>query len=552
LISASDDGQHAGSLTSGDLRLFAQLRGTPLFAIDLNLVRQQVAAFRAALTDVKIYYSVKTNPLPAVLETLRQLGTSFDVATIHEAELVLSCGAAAEDILYSHPVRSDQEIRHAAPLGLNFYTVDSLEELDRVASYTRSARFLIRLNVKSNASLYDYREKFGVFPGEAQRLLDAALERGLPIAGLAFMVGSPSLSLEPFRDALATVESLLLANYDRLPALRMIDIGGGFPLRYGFGDVPMIDEIGQLVHSFRLRVPSDVRIIAEPGRFIVGPAGVLATTVMRRVPRAAKDWLFVDATTYSGVIERIESGGRLAYPITASTAADAACTTFEVAGRTMDPDDLIGSEVSLPCDVNAGDLLLVQDAGAYSTSFFTTYHSLPHPAVVICDSAYADAVRIEQTSTGLHGIVARREFAAGERVLEISGWSVAHRTGTSFEVERDRHLEPSAFGAYLNHSCDPNCGAVIDEQGALWIVARRAIAADEEVTIDYAMTEFETAEMAKTKCRCGTAACRGRITGFRDLPEATKQAYACFIAPHLVDRRRESQAPARAVAGTSG
>ncbi|HSX05399.1 MAG TPA: SET domain-containing protein-lysine N-methyltransferase [Candidatus Saccharimonadales bacterium] len=521
---------------SPDLHHVLATFGSPALVIDAEIVRRQYRKFMQALPGVTPFYSVKTNPHPLVIDTVNEFKAHFDAATLGEIKMLLARGTDPGGILYTHPVKTVDEIKQAAHLGINAYTLDSLSELQRLNELVPNAHLFLRLTLRANASLYDYKRKFGANLEEAQEILEFALNNHLPLTGISFMVGSQSMAVGPWEEALERVLELFTIYHNTMPSLRIVNIGSGFPLPYAFDEpVPSIEEIGKLVRSFQTRFPADVQFIAEPGRWIVGPASVLKTTVARRLERAGKHWLYVDANVYSGLIEILESGGQFQYPITSNASGEP--VAFTVAGKTLDPDDMFGQNVLLPSETTEGHTITIHDTGAYSTTFFTDYHSLPHPSIITVDSKFADNVYLAVVNMGIGGLQARRAFRRGETLFQVSGHFTKARTRTSFQVDTDRHIEPTIFGAFLNHSCDPNVGVRTNEFGYYDVVARRPIAVGEDIAADYAMFEYETGPMSHIACLCGSPLCRKHVTGYKDLPQSLRDSYHGYVAAYLTNRQ---------------
>lgn len=529
---------------SEDVGYLAVSKQTPLFILDLHVLRQQLSAFGSALPNVKLYYSTKTNPHPAVLQVMVDHGIGFDVATIQEMRLVLDLGAKPDHLLATHPVMCAAEAQEAYGLGVRDFTIDSLNELKWRASCLPAARYFVRLAPKSSASIYDYRNKFGASEAELIAIMDYALQHDVQIAGVSFMVGSQSLTTKPWQDTLGYAVSVVNTYYDRMPSLRTINIGSGFPLGYRFDNgVPSIQDIAAVINTATQDLPVDVQVIAEPGRYLVGPSTILATRVIQRICRGDEAWLYTDATAYSGLIEIIESGNRFAYTITSSKHGPV--RSFHISGKTLDPDDMIGAHVPLSDRIAAGDILYVRDTGAYSSSFFTNYHSLEHPELVVCDSQYAHNAGLGVNRGQIQGLRAKRHITAGQTVFIVSGHPSAARTRTTFQTGHAQHVEPSLFGAYLNHSCQPNVGVCTSTLGRnqLEIIALRDIFPHEDIVADYAMFEYETGPMAEAACLCGSSQCRTFITGYKDLPATVRTQYQGFIANHLVTANVPRTAP---------
>lgn len=523
---------HWDYFKSDDIDFIVNSYGTPTFILDVNAAREQLKTLGRALPDTYLYYSTKTNPHPAIINLIREQGHGFDVATLGEIKHVLAHGADPATLLYTHPVKSDDEIEVAHSLGVTRYTLDSIEELRHHHQLIPGAQHFVRIAPLSTGSLYNYRNKFGTSPGELIAILNYAVKNHIPITGLSFMVGSQTMTLEPWQQTLGYIAAIIRRYYHSLPSLRTINIGSGIPIDYSFARTSILDDIAGAVNEIRNSLPSDIKFISEVGRFIVGPSTILKTSVVQKLQRRAESWLYIDANAYSGLIEIIESGGQLPYPIT--TAKPGAEIPYMVAGKTLDPDDIFARNIRLSSMLETGDTLAIHDAGAYSSSFFTNYHCLPHPNIVVCDSQFAPNVRVTYSEAGFPGVRARRDIQADEIVFVVSGPITNSRTRTSFQLNETQHIEPTLFGAYLNHSCDPNVGIRTGKSGdVLEIVARRTIRKDEDIAIDYAMFEYETGPMSKITCQCGAADCRSFIGGYKYLPQRLREAYRTMTTDYL-------------------
>jgi|GEM_PF-1080478 len=530
---------------SKDIQHVLHTFSSPALVLDAEIVRRQLRDFQAALPNVTPFYSVKTNPHPLVIDTLNEFKAHFDAATLGEIKMLLARGVDPGGILFTHPVKTVTEIAQAVSFGVNAYTLDSLDELQRLSEAAPKAHLFLRLSLRANASLYDYKRKFGATLEEAQDILDFAQDNKLQLSGISFMVGSQSMALGPWEAALERTLELFSVYHDTIPTLRIVNIGSGFPLPYAFDEpVPTLTEIAKVINSYRSRFPADVQFIAEPGRFIAGPAAAFKTQINRRLDRGGKQWLYVDANAYSGLIEIIESGGQFHYPLSSDASGEP--EPFTVAGKTLDPDDMFGQDVPLPAHTTEGNVITIRDAGAYSTSFFTDYHNLPHPSIIVADSKYAHNVSLATGTMGISGLQASRAFQAGDVLFQVSGYFSRERTRTTFQVDVDRHIEPTIFGAFLNHSCDPNVGVRTNAFGYYDVIARRHIAAGEDIAADYAMFEYETGPMSLVTCLCGSPLCRKHITGYKDLPAAQRKAYegytAAYLVAHHATRKKHTEA----------
>jgi ornithine decarboxylase len=508
--------------------------GTPLMVTDLSILRDNIDRFHNIFPDIAPYYSTKTNSDPAVIDVIQQQNLGFDAATIGEINFLISRGADPKRIIYTHPIKTRQEILEAVTLGIEVLTLDSLKELEKLAEFAPGKKFFLRIRPIGNASLYDYDNKHGADPQEVKEILEYATAHSLDICGLSFHVGSQSMSVQPWHDVLDYCLGIITAYYEKLPGLRAINLGSGFPEIYSFDPkaTPSLESIAEVIYAQKQNFPEDIKFIAEPGRILVASASKLFTNVVERIDRADRKWLFADMSAYNGLIEIIESSGKLSYKITGS--GDGDTTEFIVAGKTLDPDDILGRQVLLPESTNADSKLVIHDVGAYSISFFSNYHKLKPVTLAYVDSTYDTNVLVNASGLASHGVVAQRNFEAGEKIFTVTGYKTLDRTRTSFQIDKNQHLEPSILGAYLNHSCDPNAGMRTNEDGLLDVVAKRPIAAGDEVVADYAMFEYELSDMAAVTCNCQSELCRRHIVGYVGLSDQQRQEYLAFTAAHLL------------------
>lgn len=513
-----------------------QEHGTPLQVIDLEVVRRNVREFNGLFADFTTYYSTKTNPDPAIIDIMLAHDLSFDAATIGEIEYLITRGTAPERILYTHPVKSIHEIQRAVELGITSLTLDSLSELKKLELHAPAGNYFLRVRPIGNQGLYDYEDKHGADDTEATAILDYAVDAHLALVGLSFHVGSQTMGTQPWADALDRCYELLSTYYDSLPGLRKINVGSGFPAQYGFAstDVASLQTIADTIHEHRKQFPNDVTFAAEPGRVLVATGSQLIVGVVDAIARTDSNWIYTDMSAYDGLIEIIESAGKLPYVISGKDSSQQ--TSYIVAGKTLDPDDILGRDIALAADTAADDKLVIHDIGAYSTSFRTKYHMIPSPYLNYTDSQYDSDVMVGASAVASYGVIAQRDFKPGEKVFTVTGYKSPTRTRTSFQIAVNGHLEPCMLGAYLNHSCDPNAGMQTNEQGLLDVVAMKPITTGEEVIVDYAMFEYELADMATVECACGTALCRKHINGYQGLSPELRAKYQGYTAAHLVDQ----------------
>ena len=267
--------------------------------------------------------------------------------------------------------------------------MDSATELGKVATHAPGSAVYVRLQSAGGpVGTVPSEGKFGVEPREAfQLLLDAAV-LGLRPYGVTFHVGSQMLEPRAWGTAIDQVGALLAALERSGVRLEMLDIGGGFPARYS-ADVPPLaayaDEIGRALD----RLPYRPRVVVEPGRALVAEAGVLVTTVLGRARRRGRDWVHLDVGAFNGVMEALETGNRLAYPL--SDSRRGIPTRCHVTGPSCDSQDTILFDTALSGDLTCGDRVYIGSAGAYTTAYASRFNGFDVPRVRCVGSGDAAA-----------------------------------------------------------------------------------------------------------------------------------------------------------------
>ncbi len=345
---------------------------TPCLVFDVDRVEENYRALATALPLARIYYAVKANPARPILERLVSLGSSFDAASWEEIEAILAAGAAPEAISFGNTVKKEAAIARAYAEGVRLFAFDSEEELEKLARSAPGSRVYCRLLVENAGADWPLGRKFGCTVEMARELMVRAGELGLDAYGLSFHVGSQQRDAFAYEAAIAKVGMLFTDLTERGVNLRMVNLGGGFPVRYT-EDVPSIDYFAHAIlramtKAFGNAIPD---MIVEPGRFIVGDAGVVSAEVVL-VSRKAKDdpvrWVYLDIGRFGGLAET--EGESIRYPL--RTNRDGGVVgPVAIAGPTCDGADILyeRSPYRLPLDLRAGDRVDFLSAGAYTTTY---------------------------------------------------------------------------------------------------------------------------------------------------------------------------------------
>jgi len=352
----------------------------PFLILDTAIVREKARRFRAAMPRVRPHYAVKANPDRRVLKVLAQEGCGFEIASVQELDLLLGLGVPAAEIFFSNPVKSRESIAYAAAKGVEWFVVDSVDELRRVHEIKSDAKQYLRIAAPNIGSDWPLSGKFGAGVADAREIVALAAKLGADLAGVTFHVGSQCRNPENWRVALEKARSLFeqMAKAGLKP--RLLNIGGGFPVRH-VKPIPSIEVIGQVVNEGLKAFPEDVKIIAEPGRYLVSDAGYFVCRVLGTATRAGKRWMHWDAGLFGGVIESSEG---LKYRI--RTDRSGPDIPWTVGGPTCDSVDIVMRDEPLPSDLQEGDFVYIRNAGAYTTAYASQFNGFPLPEVRVFES----------------------------------------------------------------------------------------------------------------------------------------------------------------------
>jgi ornithine decarboxylase len=356
--------------------------GSPLLILDLERVRSQYRRLAAALPRVDLHYALKPLPHPSVVKTLAELGAYFDLATTGEIGLMKALKIAPARCIHTHPVKRDGDIRAALDFGLDTFVADNLDEIAKFEKFRRRAALLLRVSFRSPDAVVDLSRKFGCDAEDVPALLRKAGELGVRIRGFSFHVGSQATDPAKYVEAIR-VCTRLMAQAEKLGhgPFDILDIGGGFPVAYRTA-VPEIEAFCRPINQALEAVPGTVRVIAEPGRFIVAPAGLGVATVMGRAERQGRWWYYLDDGVYG-----LFSGQHYehaSYPISSLTRTGPAEPAV-LAGPTCDSIDVIDDQIELPRLQN-GDLVIAGVMGAYTWATACDFNFFPKPTVVVVNA----------------------------------------------------------------------------------------------------------------------------------------------------------------------
>ena len=345
---------------------------TPCLVLDVDRVEDNFRRLRDALPLARIYYAVKANPAAPVLERLVGLGSHFDAASFQEVSMCLDAGAEPEAISYGNTIKRERDIAAAYARGVRMFAFDSEMELEKLARSAPGARVYCRILVGNDGAEWPLSRKFGCEVEMARDLMVKAGQMGLDPFGLSFHVGSQQVRTAAYEMAIAKVAMLFTDLVDAGVKVRMVNLGGGYPVRYK-SEVPEIDEFGQaimgaMVEHFGNALPE---IVIEPGRFLVADAGVVQAEVVLVSRKGAEDpvrWVYLDIGRFGGLAETEGEAIKYAFRTPHDGAEEGPVT---IAGPTCDSTDTLyeKSNYRLPLALTAGDRVELLATGAYVTTY---------------------------------------------------------------------------------------------------------------------------------------------------------------------------------------
>lgn len=407
-------------LESVSLEKLAGQVGTPCYVYSRAAIERRFLSYDRSFGDRphRICFAVKANSNLAVLGLLAGLGAGFDIVSVGELERVLAAGGQPQTVVFSGVGKREDEIRRALEVGIGCFNVESEEELariDRIAGEMgRQAPVSLRVNPDVDARTHPYistglkENKFGIDIEQAEAAYRrAAAMVNLRIVGVDCHIGSQLTELEPFEDALDRVLMLV----DRLEAagirLEHLDLGGGLGIRYTDECPPEPTEL--VAALLRKLADRPQEILLEPGRSIVGEAGVLLTRVEHLKDNGHRLFCIVDAAMNDLMRPALYDSVMDILPVQAPDEARAP-RSCEVVGPVCETGDFLGRDRMLAVD--EGDLLAIAGAGAYGFTMSSNYNSRPRAAEVMVDGDRFHVVRSRETLEDLW---------RGERLLPDDG-----------------------------------------------------------------------------------------------------------------------------------
>ncbi len=355
---------------------------TPFIALDIESVNKSLDFFTKTMQIEKtnIFYPIKVNSNISIVKRLIIEGVGFECGAFSECEYLINNGVLPSRIIFGNPVKSVNSIRGANEIGVDVFAIDSEEELMKIHENAPNSKVYFRISVSNEGSSWELTDKFGCDTTAALQLAKKAICIGLIPIGISFHIGWNNPNLSTWQ--LALEKSITLAEnlINKRILLEFINIGGGFPSHLNNSNL-LLEKIAIESKPYfeKIKTKLNLKIIAEPGSFLVANSAVMVVSIFEKINRGKKTWLYVDSGICQGFYW-ILSG--LKYGISALNNSEVDKSEFIVCGPTCDTHDVFSFNIMLPKNIDIGDKLIIYPAGAYISSS-KKYNGFDYPEEII-------------------------------------------------------------------------------------------------------------------------------------------------------------------------
>ncbi|MEN2998440.1 MAG: type III PLP-dependent enzyme [Brevinematia bacterium] len=351
----------------------------PFLVMDSATIKRKYYELVRAFPGFKIYYAVKANDNTEVLRVLASIGANFEVASTSEVLKLIELGIGGHRMITSNPIKPLEFIEVCRQVGINYLCVDSKEEIEKIKSVFPEANIYIRLDVQNPESSWPLSGKFGVSEEEAEDIIKYSLKKKVNLVGLTFHAGSQNNSVESIVKALESSKRVFDIAKKHRVSMKILNIGGGFPIDY--------TEKSRNIEEFRkklfkalevFREYNDLILQMEPGRRIVGEAGVIVSKVIGKTCRGGENWIYLDVGVFNGLMEVV---GGINYLFRTNSRKKE--KVWNIGGPSCDSMDVIAKNIVLP-EPDIGDLVYILSVGAYTTVYAAPFngYKIPHTIVI--------------------------------------------------------------------------------------------------------------------------------------------------------------------------
>ena len=338
---------------------------TPYIKLSLKTIKDNLNFFSKALGFQKqeIYYPIKVNSEIKILSLLKNEGVNFETGAISEIEKLIKLGVSPQNIIYGNPVKADEHILQAYNLGIRTFGLDSFVELEKISKLAPNSKLYFRLDISNHGAEWALTKKFGCSKTDLFELFEKSTIFGLAPMGISFHVGWNNADVENWENVFEYIDEVKNDLKKQFPDFNFINIGSGFPAHKNDGK-ENLKEISKIILPYLNKWRSEnIKLIAEPGSFLVAYAGILHTKIIEIIERKDKKWVFIDAGVFQGFFWSLSG---INYNIRAEKQNNNEnFEEFVVCGPTCDSHDVFSYSVKLPKSIKKGDILYIEPAGAY-------------------------------------------------------------------------------------------------------------------------------------------------------------------------------------------
>lgn len=355
---------------------------TPCLLFSLDQIKKNFWKIKQSINGVEVFYAIKANDHPKILEILNHEGASFEVSSINELRSLLRLGVDSNKISCLNPIKNPEFLNELNKNNVEIMAYDSIDEVDKIVKYAPKSKLVLRITVDNEGSDWPLTKKFGVSPSEAIPLLKYAKKKGLEPIGITFHVGSQCLNKNNWSSALFVCNDIWSQARIEKIKLTFLSLGGGLPIQHT-KKIPTISEISDeinkiLAENFKNK-GMETRVSIEPGRGLVGDAAIMVTSVVGKAKRGIEDWIYIDVGVFNGLMETIEG---FAYEIETKQLRKKVNVT--IAGPSCDSVD-IPFKNKLLSEVKVGEKLYIINAGAYTTVYAANFNGFERPKIYFLD-----------------------------------------------------------------------------------------------------------------------------------------------------------------------
>lgn len=345
---------------------------TPFLVVDLDIIAENYRSLRTSLPQAEIFYAIKANPAPEIARLLVELGSSFDVASPAEIELVLAAGARPDQISFGNTIKKERDIAFAYEKGVRLFAFDSEEELLKIARAAPHSKVFCRILTSNEGADWPLSRKFGCEIHMAQDLLIQAETLGLEPHGVSFHVGSQQTRLDQWDTPLRQAAELFAALKDAGVTLSMVNVGGGLPAHYQNSIEPVEAYATAITKAMQKYFGTmQPQMIIEPGRSLVGDSGTIEAEVVLVSKKSYDEkvrWVYLDIGKFSGLAETHDEAIKYRIEVIGGSGPTGPVI---LAGPSCDSVDILYEKFQyrLPLSLKIGDRIRIHATGAYTSSY---------------------------------------------------------------------------------------------------------------------------------------------------------------------------------------